>query len=218
MLGPVRSQGEGPSLSGRKPRADAARNRSRLIAAAKAVVAADGANVGLDRVAREAGVSIATLYRHFPQRDALIEAVYREEVDALVAAAKHLAVEREPIAALRAWLLMFVDFLDTKQGMSEVLGTLLRGPDALFRDSSDRLSSSVDALVRNARGAGLLRAGVQPLDLLRAIGGIASVRPDEHWKSSAVRLVDVLLLGLGAQGDGGSAGPRGGAPSQGGAP
>ncbi|MFI9486585.1 TetR/AcrR family transcriptional regulator [Promicromonospora sp. NPDC052451] len=191
----------GPTPSGRRPRADAARNRSRLVAAARNAMAADGANVSLERVARDAGVSIATLYRHFPQRDALIEAVYQDEVGALVAAADDLRARQEPVVALREWLLLFVDFLDSKQGMSEALGTLLQGPDALFRDSSDRLASCVDALVRSARATGRLTTAIQPLDLLRAIGGIASVSPNVDWKASAERLVDVLLLGLGADAD-----------------
>ncbi|GAB3567602.1 TetR/AcrR family transcriptional regulator [Amycolatopsis endophytica] len=180
----------------RKPRADAARNRSRLVAAGRNVVADQGANASLERVAREAGVSIATLYRHFPQRDALIEAIYRDEVDTLVAAATSLTAQLDPIAALREWLVMFVDFLDTKQGMSGALDTLLRGPEPLFRDSSDRLASSVDALVRHAQESTALATGLQPLDLLRAIGGIANVSPDKNWKSSALRLVDVLITGL----------------------
>jgi AcrR family transcriptional regulator len=193
----VQSSSGGPTTSpGRKPRADAARNRSLLIAAGRDVVAEQGANASLERVAREAGVSIATLYRHFPQRDALIEAIYREEVDTLVAAATTLTAERDPIAALREWLLMFVDFLDTKRGMSGALDTLLRGPEPLFRDSSDRLASSVDALVRRAQESGALATDLQPLDLLRAIGGIANVSPDENWKRSALRLVDVLVAGL----------------------
>ncbi|PSL01795.1 TetR family transcriptional regulator [Haloactinopolyspora alba] len=188
----------GPTAAapGRKQRADAARNRARLVAAAKQVVSEQGATASLERVAREAGVSIATLYRHFPERDVLIEAVYREEVDSLVGAASDLAREREPIEALRLWLLLFVDFLEVKQGMSEVLGTLIRGPEPLFRESSDRLAATVETLVRNAEEASSLRADIQPLDLLRAIGGIANVSPDKNWKQSAVGLIELLLRGL----------------------
>ncbi|GAA1153387.1 TetR/AcrR family transcriptional regulator [Spiractinospora alimapuensis] len=190
--------------TGRRPRADAQRNRSRLIAAARAVVDEDGGLGSLDRVAQEAGVSIATLYRHFPQRDALIEAIYTEEVDALVTAARELGAERDPIEALREWLLLFVEFLDTKRGMSEVLGTLLRGPDALFRDSTERLSSSVAELVLQAQSSGQLSAGIDPVDLLRALGGVASVNPSEAWRASAVGLVDVLLRGLQHRDDAGN--------------
>ncbi|WP_129664156.1 TetR/AcrR family transcriptional regulator [Phytoactinopolyspora endophytica] len=180
----------------RRPRADGERNRARLVTAAKRAMTELGATVSLEQVAREAGVSIATLYRHFPTRETLIEAVYRQETDSLVDAAAQLTEEREPIAALREWLLLFVDFLDTKQGLSEVLGTLIGGPDGLYSDSSVRLASAVDALVSRATETGPLRADIEPLDLLRALGGVANVSPDKNWKRSAIRMVDLLLKGL----------------------
>ncbi|GAB3449971.1 TetR/AcrR family transcriptional regulator [Streptomonospora sediminis] len=180
----------------RRPRADGERNRARLVAAAKRAIAEQGAGVSLERVAREAGVSIATLYRHFPVRDALIEAVYRQETDSLVDAAAQLAEEREAVAALREWLLLFVDFLDTKQGMSEVLNTLIGGTDALYDDSAARLASAVGALFARAAETGALRSDIEPLDLLRALGGVANVNPDENWKRAATRMVDLLINGL----------------------
>src|ERR1700761_418544 len=115
------------SKPARRPRADGERNRTRLIAAAKRACAEKGAAVSLEHIAREADVSIATLYRHFPTRDELISAVYQQEVDMLIAAADQLLTEREPAAALREWLMLFVDFLDAKYGMAEAMDTLIGG-------------------------------------------------------------------------------------------
>lgn len=183
----------------RRPRADGERNRLRLISAAKVVMDERGSAASLERIAREAGVSIATLYRHFPTRDTLIEAVYRQETDSLVDAATRLAAEKESVAALREWLLLFVEFLDTKQSMSDVLSTLIGGPDSLYNDSSIRLAAAIDTLVTSAKGQGGLRVDIESLDLLRAIGGVANINPNEHWKRSAIRMVDLLITGL--QGD-----------------
>jgi AcrR family transcriptional regulator len=181
---------------GRRPRADGERNRLRLIAAANSAMALGGAAVSLEQIARGAGVSIATLYRHFPTRDTLIEAVYRQETDALVDLATQLISHPEPLPALREWLLFFVNFLDTKQGMADVLGTLIGGPDALFNDSSVRLATAIDTLIIPAKERGDLHIDVEPLDLLRAIGGVANINPSKHWKQSAVRMVDLLIAGL----------------------
>jgi len=107
----------------RRPRADGERNRTRLIAEAKRACAEKGAAVSLEHIAREADVSIATLYRHFPTRDELISAVYQQEVDMLIEAADQLMAEREPAMALRECLTLFVDFLDAKYGMAEAMNT-----------------------------------------------------------------------------------------------
>ncbi|EMF27081.1 TetR family transcriptional regulator [Streptomyces gancidicus BKS 13-15] len=152
--------------------------------------------VSLEQVARDADVSIATLYRHFPTRDALIEAVYRQTMSSLVDEASRLSGERDAVAALREWLLLFVDFLDTKKGMSEALGTLIGGTGAVYGESSARLASAAAELVGRATRAGGIRPDVEPLDLLRALGGVANVSPDPDWKRSATRMVDVLINGL----------------------
>src|ERR1039457_1512600 len=116
----------------RRRRSDGERNRSRLIAAAKLAFAERGGAASLEGIARAAETSIASLYRHFPTRDALIEAVYRQETETLITAAARLMTEREPVTALREWLLLFVEFLDAKQGMAKALDTLIGGPDALY--------------------------------------------------------------------------------------
>src|SRR5882762_6255563 len=120
---PVKSKGSPV----RKARVDAERNRQRLLDAAKAVFAEKAASASLEEIARAAGVGIGTLYRHFPTRDALIEAVYRYEVEQLALAATRLSAKHPPVRALREWLLVFVDYLDAKYGMAAVLNLLVSG-------------------------------------------------------------------------------------------
>jgi AcrR family transcriptional regulator len=179
----------------RRRRSDGERNRSRLIAAAKLAFAERGGAASLEGIARAAETSIASLYRHFPTRDALIEAVYRQETETLITAAARLMTEREPVTALREWLLLFVEFLDAKQGMAKTLDTLIGGPDALYSGTPGRLASPIGALVDRAVQTGAFQIDVEPLDLLRAIAGVANVRHNNKWKNSAVLMVDLLLKG-----------------------
>ena len=180
----------------RRPRADGARNRTRLIAAAKRACAEKGATVSLEHIAREAGVSIATLYRHFPTRDELISTVYQQEVDLLIEAADKLMKQRKPATALREWLMMFVDFLDAKYGMAEAMDTLIGGPEPLYSKTPPRLDVPIKALVAGGVATGIFRDDIEPHDLLRALAGVAHVRPSENWKRSAVRMIDILLKGM----------------------
>jgi AcrR family transcriptional regulator len=180
----------------RRPRADGERNRVRLIEAAKHAFAEKGAAVSLEHIAREADVSIATLYRHFPTRDELISAVYQQEVTALIAAADQLVTEREPAVALREWLMLFVEFLDAKHGMAEAMDTLIGGPEPLYSRTPHRLDVPVKALVARGVATGVFRDDFEPHDLLRALSGVAHVRPSENWKRSAVQMVDILLKGM----------------------
>src|ERR1700729_3694620 len=109
----------------RKPRADALRNRARILKIAKDAFTRSGANISLDDVAKQAGIGAGTLYRHFPTRDALLEAVYRTEVEKLAAAEREFARTMPPIEALRAWMLLFVDYIAAKQIIAPALNTLL---------------------------------------------------------------------------------------------
>lgn len=179
----------------RRMRADGAANRARLLDAAKRVFAGRGAAASLEQIARDAGLAIGTLYRHFPTRDALIAAVYQQETDALVEAAMRLPADHAPIEALRAWLLVFVDFLAAKQGMAEVLGTLI-GADTLSADATARVTVALEKLAAAAAGSGAIRWEVEPLDLLRAIGGVANLNAGPNWRASATRMVDLLLDSL----------------------
>jgi len=188
----------------RKPRADAVRNRERVLEAAKAVFSAGGPEASLEAVAREAGVGIGTLYRHFPTREALYEAVYRREVDHLVELAQQLMAEAGPTEALRRWLSSNVEFVATKKGMSAALALAAHRPSELAAYSFDRLSKAVGTLLDRAIAAGEIRSDISPEDLLRTLVGICYMHDRPGWQSSVLRLVDVFVDGLCA----GSAGQR----------
>lgn len=179
----------------RKTRADAERNRARLIDAAKAAFAEHGAVASLEQIAREADVGVGTLYRNFPTRDALIEAVYRQEIDDLIASADRLAEEHKPIEALRIWLLLFISFLETKMGIAGALSTLTGGPDELYRGTPAKLDVPVRMLVERGLRSGQLGPVTEPMNFLRALVGVASIRPSPGWRSDAVEMVDILLRG-----------------------
>jgi AcrR family transcriptional regulator len=191
-----------PSKSSRRPRSDGERNRLRLIDAAKRVFAEKGPAASLEQIAREAEVSIASLYRHFPTRDAVITAVYRREVDELIEAADRLVAERQPISALREWLMLFVEFLDAKHGMADAMDTLIGGPEDLYSKTPERLASPITALVTYAVNEGAVQNDIEPLDLLRALSGVATIRVRENWKRSACRMVDLLLTGMATKAEG----------------
>src|ERR1700758_1258397 len=147
-----------PAMEKRKPRADAIRNRERVLEAAKAVFSQGGPEASLETVAKRAGVGIGTLYRHFPTREALYEAVYRHEVDQLVELARHLEVERTPVEALRRWLRAGVEFMATKKGMAAALAMAAHGSSELVAYSLDRLTKAVGELLQRGVAAGELRA------------------------------------------------------------
>jgi len=180
----------------RKPRADAVRNRERVLEAAKAVFSAGGADASLDAVARRAGVGIGTLYRHFPTRERLYEAVYRREVEQLADLAEHLKDEPKPVEALRRWLRSNVEFVATKKGMTTALALAAQGSPELKSYSLDRLSNAVGALLDRAIAAGEIRSDVSPEDLIRALVGMCYVHDQPGWQSAVLRLLDVFVDGL----------------------
>ncbi len=179
----------------RKPRADGVRNRDRLLAVAKTAFTRGGAEINLDDVAREAGLGVGTLYRHFPTRDALIEAVYRTEVDTLAAAAARLISTDTPLEALRNWMLLFVDYIATKHLIAPALNAMVGDPSALYAASGDAIKGAIGALVGRAVATGDIRADLDPFDLLRALVGVAHVAASPDWEASAKRLVDILIAG-----------------------
>src|SRR4030095_12665929 len=134
----------------RKPRTDALRNRERILEVAKEAFTRSGANTSLDDIAKQAGVGPGTLYRHFPTRDELLEAVYRTEVEKLAAAERKFAEELPPVEALRAWLLLFVDYIAAKQLIGPALNALLGDPKKVFEDSHARVWEAIRALVKRA--------------------------------------------------------------------
>src|SRR6476620_7168531 len=182
-------------IAPRKPRTDAQRNRERILEVAKDAFTHSGANASLDDIAKEAAVGAGTLYRHFPTRDALIEAVYRSEVQKLAAAEKRFSETLPPIAALRAWMLLFVDYIATKQIIGPALNSLVGGPSKLYEGSRAQVQGAIDALVKRAIKNGDIRRDLEPFDLLRALIGVSHVASGPDWQQSARRLVDILIIG-----------------------
>ena len=179
----------------RRPRVDAQRNRERILEVAKEAFARSGAGTSLDDIAKQAGVGAGTLYRHFPTRDALLEAVYRTEVEKLAAAERKLAQDLFPIEALRAWMLLFVDYIATKQIIAPALNTLVGGPSKVYEASGAQITGAIRALVERAIESGDIRRDLDPLDLLRALIGVSNVACGPDWQQSARRLVDILITG-----------------------
>jgi AcrR family transcriptional regulator len=179
----------------RQPRADAQRNRERILEVAKEEFTRLGANASLEEIAKRAGVGPGTLYRHFPTREELLVAVYRSEMEKLAAAERTFADTMPPAEALRAWLLLFVDAVETKQIIAPVLNALVGDPKKVFEASYAQMHEALRALVKRAIQSGDIRNDLDPIDLLRAIVGVANVSASPDWQQSARRLVDILIAG-----------------------
>ena len=176
-------------------RKDAQRNREKLLAAAVELFAERGTEGSLEEVAKRAGVGIGTLYRHFPTRDALVEAAYRNEVAQLRAAADELLAELPPDAALEAWMRRFVDYGTAKRGMRDALQSIAGGA-TLFADTRGQVTEAVAVLLRAGAEAGTLRADVEPEDVLRAMGAIWLVADGDDFAEQAMRILRLVLDGL----------------------
>lgn len=188
--------GERSVQTARRPRADAVRNRERVLEAAKAVFSAGGPDASLEAVARRAGVGIGTLYRHFPTREALFEAVYRREVEQLGELAEQLMSDAAPVDALRRWLRSNIEFVATKKGMSVALALAVHRSSELHAYTFDRLTKAVGALLDRAVAAGEIRADISPEDLLRALVGMCYMHDQPGWQASVLPLVDIFVDGL----------------------
>jgi AcrR family transcriptional regulator len=180
----------------RKPRADGVLNRERLLRAASEIFAAGGPQASLEAVAERANVGIGTLYRHFPTREALFDAVYRREIDQLGELAEKLVAESDPVAALRAWLHAQVHLIAAKRGMIEALQLATYGFADLKAYSSSRLIQALRLLMDRAITAKAIRADVSAEDLLRALVGMIYAQGGGDWQAAALRLVDVFVDGL----------------------
>ena len=179
----------------RKPRADAQRNRERILEMAKQEFTRSGASASLEEIAKKAGVGPGTLYRHFPTREELLVAVYRSEMEKLAAAERKFAQTMTPIEALRAWLLLFVDAIAAKQLIAPALNTLVGDHKKVFAASYAQIHEAIRALVKRASKSGDIRRDLDPIDLLRALVGVANVTTSPDWQQSAKRLVDILISG-----------------------
>jgi len=179
----------------RKPRTDALRNRERILEVAKEAFTRHGANASLDDIAKQTGVGAGTLYRHLPTREALIEAVYRSEVEKLAAAARGFSAAMSPVEALRAWLLLFVDYIAAKHIIAPALNSVTGGASRLYEGSRTLVHGAIDELVKRAKKAGEIRKDVDASDLLGAVVGVSYVSSGSDWQQSARRLVDILIAG-----------------------
>ncbi|MGV8989283.1 MAG: TetR/AcrR family transcriptional regulator [Cypionkella sp.] len=182
----------------RKPRSDGLRNRERLIEAAKEVLGKGGSDASLEAVARRAEVGIGTLYRHFPTREALFQAVYRHEVEQLIKLAAELGETDDAVAALRAWMHACVALVATKRGLLGALAVVVtEDSKAMYTELSARLTQAVDELVRRAISEGALRPDSTGDDLLRTMYALCYARqPEPGWKEQVLRLLDIFIDGL----------------------
>jgi AcrR family transcriptional regulator len=185
-----------PETSGRTLRADARRNRERLLEVAVRAFSQDGPDVTLDAIAKEAGVGIGTLYRHFPTREALIEAAYRNELARLCDAAPDLLKEMPPDLATRTWMDRYIDYMATKRGMADALRVVIASGGTPYAQSRDRLISAITALLRAGAAAGTLRSDVEPVDVFASLAGIALTAGEQAQRDQAGRLLDLLMDGL----------------------
>jgi AcrR family transcriptional regulator len=177
-------------------RADAVRNRDRLLDAAVRAFAHAGPDATLDAIAKEAGVGIGTLYRHFPTREALVEAAYRNELARLCDAAPELLAAEAPDQALRTWMDRFVDYMTTKRGMADALRAVIASGGNPYAHSRDRLIEAITGLITAGRDAGAIRPDVDPADALAALSGISLAAGEPAQREQASRLLDLLIDGL----------------------
>lgn len=181
---------------GKPLRSDARRNRDQLLAAAAEVFADRGADASLEEVARRAGVGIGTLYRNFPNREALTEAVYRRELETLCDAAPGLLAEYPADQALARWMNQFVEYVAIKRGMATALKAALGADNELFAYSHRRIREALGSLVAAAIAAGAIRADADPEDLLRALSGLCMAVDAPGAAGRTGRIVDLLVDGL----------------------
>jgi len=186
-----------PAPTPPKPlRADARRNRDKLLRVAAARFAAEGPDSSLEAIAKAAGVGVGTLYRHFPTKDALLAAVYRQEVEQLHAAAGELLRANPPDEALALWLDRFVLYAAAKRGMGPALRALVNSREGIGIDVRALLLDAIDTLLSAGAAAGSLRSDVDAWDVLRATGSVWQMPDEPGWQEQARRLLGLLMDGL----------------------
>ncbi|MGW1674903.1 TetR/AcrR family transcriptional regulator [Streptomyces sp. NPDC002324] len=178
-------------------RADARRNRERLLEVAGRAFSEVGTDVSLEAIAKEAGVGIGTLYRHFPTREALLEAAYRNELARVCDSATELLAQLPPDQAMRQWMDLFIDYLAVKQGMADALRAVIASRDEdPFAESLERISTAISTLLHAGAEVGVLRSDVDPLDVGFSLGGVLLITSDKGLRDRAGRMLDLLLDGL----------------------
>jgi AcrR family transcriptional regulator len=179
----------------RKPRADAQRNRERILEVAKLVFTRRGAEASMDEIAKRAKIGPGTLYRHFPTRDDLLAAVYISEVEKLAEAQRKFSAELPPVEALRAWMLVFIDYIAAKKIIAPALNAMAGGPSRVFQQTNRLMEEAANALASRAVASRDLQPDVDPMDMLRAIYGVSSAGSTDDWPAKARRFVDILIQG-----------------------
>src|SRR5882762_1305752 len=177
-------------------RADAQRNRARLLEAAVRAFSQEGPEVTLDAIAEDAGVGIGTLYRRFPTREALVEAAYRNELARLCDAVADLLQSMPPDEATRAWMDRFVDYMTTKRGMADALRAVIASGGDPYAQSRDRLTVAITTLLHAGAVAGTLRPDIEPGDVLVSLSGVSLAAGEPAQRDQAGRLLDLLMDGL----------------------
>ena len=180
----------------RAPRADATRNREQLLAVATRVFMSAASEPSMRAIAREAGVGIATLYRHFPTRESLVDAVYRDQVGRLTAGARELLGQLPPAAALRRWMDLFGDWIATKNGMLDTLLTMIESGEITHARTRTELLAAITTILDAGRAAGDLRSDVTAEDIAASLIGIFTVAPRPEHEATASRLLNLLMDGL----------------------
>ena len=184
-----------PTTAARRPRVDALRNRERILEVARAAFAEHGAEATLDDIARRAEIGPGTLYRHFPTRDDLIEAVFRSHVEKLTAAGQRYMLTMRPVEALRAWMLLFIEYVADKLLILPAMDTVPGGSTRMIEGTRGVIHSMFRDLVQRAIESGELRAGTDPDDIIRGLIGVFHTTSLPGWESSARRIADILIDG-----------------------
>ena len=177
-------------------RADAARNRERLIEAASAAFATGAEQISLEAIARDAGVGIGTLYRHFPTRDALVEVVHRDGLATVLARADELLATHDPATALRLWMDDYAQFVTRKRGMAESLHALSRAGVIARSDTRARIIETIQKLLAAGSAAGLLRPDVRAEDVANTLVGVFLASPDLPQSEQTGRMLDLVFAGV----------------------
>ena len=193
---PPGSEAEPPAGTGRPARADARRNREKLLAAARAAFAAADDTVVLEAIAREAGVGIGTLYRHFPTREALVEAVYAAELDDVATSAPALLAALPPDAALRAWMDRYAAFVATKRGMVDTLRAGWASGRMATPTTRERVTAAIALILADGARAGSLRADADPEDVTAMLLGVFLSTAASSTPEQTGRLFDLIVDAL----------------------
>jgi AcrR family transcriptional regulator len=188
--GPGQGQGRGQS---RRPRVDAERNRARLLDAAREAFASGREPVTLEQIARDSGVGIGTLYRHFPTREALVEALYRQELAELCASVDGLLAAHSPERALRAWMDRFAGYVAAKREMADALRAVFAAGTVTVSQAREKLSAAVQTILDADAGAGTLRDDVRADDIVAMIVGMFTATSLAGGHEQLERMFDLLV-------------------------